>query len=446
MNIALIGFGVENQAVYRYLSKNQAVSLTICDQNPNLVLPEGSKSQLGANYLENIDTFDLIVRSVGIHPSVITNVSKEAAKKLTTAVNMFFQANHTPVIGVTGTKGKGTTSTLIHKILEAAGKKSVLAGNIGVPMLDVLDQAQTMDFVVLELSSFQLYDATYSPHIAVCLMVVPEHLNWHSNMEDYIQAKAHIFKYQKSDDVAVYNAFNTVSDQLARLSPAQKKLSYAVPGIDEHVLAICKVYVEGNTLYCDKQPVCQLDQIALPGRHNLENISAAIAATWDLIGGNVEVIRTVLASFKGLPYRLEHIKDLEGVQYYNDSFATTPEATIAALQALKAPKILIAGGRSKGVSLEPLANAIVGSNVKTVLCIGEEGRNIAVLLQTRGFTNFITEGLQTMPMIIEKAHRLAEQGDIVLLSAGLASFDMFKDYKDRGDQFNAAVQSLVAPV
>lgn len=441
MKVALVGFGVENQSVYRYYQKS-GISPTICDHNPDTKVPEGAMAILGDTYLDTINDFDIVVRSVGIHPSVITSQHPEVESKITTAVNLFFESCRTPIIGVTGTKGKGTTSTLIHKILEAAGKKALIAGNIGIPMLDVLDESTTADYVVLELSSFQLYDIKQSPHIALCLMVVPEHLNWHSDMQDYMKAKSNIFRYQNSDDVAIFNVLNAASAEIARPSAASTKLTYAVPGADEHVLSLCTTYVEGDTIFCRKQPIMKTSEVKLLGRHNLENICAAITATWDITGQNIAAIRQVAQTFAGLPFRLEPIRTLNGVTYFNDSFATTPETTIAALRAVSAPKVLIVGGSDKGIPFDDLANEITGQHVKTVLAIGQQGPIIAKLLQSRGYNNFIIEGLENMTKIVQKAQQIAEPGDAVLLSTACASFGMFKDYKDRGEQFNQAVQAL----
>ncbi len=441
MRVALVGFGVENQAVYRHFIK-RGVSPTVCDQNPDIELPESAQGQLGPEYLQNLDNFDMIVRSVGVHPSVILDKNPASGPKITTAVNLFFQACKTPIIGVTGTKGKGTASTLIHKFLEAGGKKSVLAGNIGTPMLDVLEAAAGADFVVLELSSFQLYDLRYSPARAVCLMVVPEHLNWHSDFDDYKRAKTNLFRYQNSDGVAIFNTLDQASRDIAAVSPATTKLTYAVPKPDEHLLALCTTFVDGDTIYCGKQPVLKINEVKLPGRHNLENICAAIAATWDLIDSNAEAVRQVVTTFGGLEFRLQTIRELGGVTYVNDSFSTTPETAIAAINAFDQPKIVILGGSDKGIPFDELANAVVGGNVKSVLAIGDQGPVIAKLLQTRGYNNFVLAGLDSMPDIVQKAQKLAGPGDVVLLSTGCASFGMFKDYKDRGNQFNQAVLAL----
>lgn len=441
MNVALVGFGIENQAAYRYWAAKGA-NITVCDQNSNTELPDNAQGQLGDGYLDNLDRFDVIVRTVGMHPRIILDKNPTVATKLTTAVNIFFEECRKPIIGVTGTKGKGTTSTLIHRILEAGGKKSVLAGNIGTPMLDMLAEAQSAEYVVLELSSFQLYDLKYSPAIAVCLMVVPEHLNWHSNFEDYKHAKSNLFRYQNSDDVAIFNALSPASHDIAAASPSSHKLTYAVAPAGQVAPPLCTVYVKEDAIFHHQQVAIGIADVALPGWHNLENICAAIAATWHLIGGNTEVIRSVTTTFSGLEFRLQFIRELNGVKYYNDSFSTTPETAIAALRSFVQPKVIILGGADKGTPFDELAAEVIKSNIKHVLAIGDTGQVIATLLHKQGFSNVTTTGLDTMPAIVKKAHEIAEPGDIVLLSTGCASFGMFKDYKDRGQQFNQAVNNL----
>lgn len=442
MNIALIGFGVENQAVYRYWTARGRTP-TICDQNPGIVVPEGALSQLGENYLDNLDRFDIIIRTVGMHPKVILEKNPNVESKITTAVNIFFEECQTPIIGVTGTKGKGTTSTLIHKILEAAGKKALLAGNIGVPMLDILDQTSSYEYVVLELSSFQLYDLKQSPQRAVCLMVVPEHLNWHAGFEDYKHAKSNLFRYQNSDNVAIYNALSQASKDIAAASMATSKFTYAVPGESEDFTPLYTSYVLNDTIYYHNQPIMRVNEVKLLGRHNLENVCAAITATWDLIGEDPRPIVSVVSTFTGLEYRLQPIRELNGVSYINDSFSTTPETAIAALKSFAQPKIVILGGSDKGATFEELANTVISSNVKHVLAIGERGPTIAQALRNRDFVAITETGSEPMSGIVARAKELAAPGDVVLLSTACASFDMFKDYKDRGKQFTDSVQALV---
>ena len=436
MDIALVGFGIENQATLEYLSAKGNI-VTIHDINQELDIPNHTNAVLGPDYLDNLDRYDLIVRTSGMHPQEILDKNPQIKDKLTSAINIFFENCTTPIIGITGTKGKGTTSTLVHKILQASGKKSILVGNIGIPALSMVEQANSVDYVVMELSSFQLYDLKYSPKIATCLMVVPEHLNWHGDFDDYIQAKSNLFLGQQPDDTAVYNIDNEFSRKIASVSQANNKLSY---GAKEQKST---VYIRGDDIVFENQVICQASEVKLLGRHNLENICAAIAVTWPIIN-NKQAIRSVVSSFSGLPYRLEFVREVNNVKYYNDSFSTTPETAIAAIKAFATPKIVILGGSYKGVEFDKLAEEVIKNNVKHVLAIGETGPNIANLLQKRGFNDISLDGLDTMELIVAKAQSLSSSGDIVLLSTGCASFDMFKDYKDRGDLFNQAVQSLTS--
>lgn len=436
MDIALVGFGIENQATLEYLSA-KGNNITIHDINQELDIPNNTNAVLGPDYLDNLDKYDLIVRTSGMHPQEILDKNPQIKDKLTSAINIFFENCTTPIIGITGTKGKGTTSTLVHKILQASGKKSILVGNIGIPALSMVEQANSVDYVVMELSSFQLYDLKYSPKIATCLMVVPEHLNWHGDFDDYIRAKSNLFLRQQPDDTAVYNIDNEFSRKIVSVSQANNKLSY---GVKEQKST---VYIRGDDIVFENQVICQTSEVKLLGRHNLENICAAIAVTWPIIN-NKQAIRSVVSSFSGLPYRLEFVREVNNVKYYNDSFSTTPETAIAAIKAFAAPKIVILGGSYKGVEFDKLADEVINNNVKHVLAIGETGPNIANLLQKRGFNDISLNELDTMELIVAKAQSLSSSGDIVLLSTGCASFDMFKDYKDRGDLFNQAVQSLTS--
>ncbi len=230
MNIAVIGYGVEGQSCYEYFS-SRGHNVTICDKSTEIIVPDGAESQLGDNYLSNLDRFDLIIRSAGINRSVILEQNPNVGPKISTAINQFMQ--HAPtqnIIGITGTKGKGTTSTLITRIIESSGNKAWLGGNIGNSPLDFIDEVEQDDWVVLELSSFQLSDIQYSPHIAVCLMVVPEHLDWHEDLGDYTHAKSNLFKYQEEDDVAIYYVDNATSSQIAHSSRGRLIPYMASPG------------------------------------------------------------------------------------------------------------------------------------------------------------------------------------------------------------------------
>lgn len=439
MKVALVGYAVENQAALRYLQQNGA-DVTICDQNAAIAVPDGVDSRLGAGYLDNMDEFDVIVRTVGMHPDTILAQNPGVEAKITTAVNLFFEQCKIPIIGITGTKGKGTTSTLIARILEAAGKKVLLGGNIGVPMLDLLPQTTEADYVVLELSSFQLIDCKYSPGVAVCLMVAPEHLNWHHDIDEYIGAKQRLFQSQTTDDRAVFNRNSSMSHNIASVSMAQK-VSYEVPGPGAEPSDRSGAYVMDDTIFMDLTPVCKTSEVALLGRHNLENICAAVAAVWEIIQHDTTVIQSVVSSFTGLEHRLQFVREVSGVKYYDDSFGTTPETAIVAIQAFEQPKVVILGGSDKGAEFNQLAHVVAANNVKAVVLIGDTGPKIRQALVTAGYTNII-DGGSTMASIIEAARSQAAPGDVVLLSTGCASFGLFENYKDRGEQFSRAVQAL----
>lgn len=440
MRIAILGFGAQGKSALEYWSKGNEI--TVCDFNENIQVPHGVDKQTGPHYLAGLRRFDLIVRSPAIHPRDIVAANDERIlRRVTTVTEEFFRNCNAKIIGVTGTKGKGTTSTLITEILKAAGKTVHLGGNIGIPPLELLkDNIQEDDYVVLELANYQLIDLHVSPPIAVCLMVVPEHLDWHTDMKEYIAAKQNLFRYQDDEDLAIFNRASDFSGEVASVSPALK-VSFEVPPQGQSPSERNGAYVEGETIYYDDEAVCSVKDVALPGYHNLQNACAAIAATWEVIDGDKQAIANALKSFKGMPYRLELVSVVKGVKYYNDSLGTTPDSTIAAIQAFDQPKILIMGGSDKGVEYTELGKAVAESNVRKVVLIGETGPKIRAALESNGFTDII-EGSKTMPDIVSAAEKVAQPGDVVLLAPACASFDMFKDYKDRGDQFNEAVRSL----
>jgi UDP-N-acetylmuramoylalanine--D-glutamate ligase len=430
MTVAIIGYGLEGQSALHYW-QNRGADVTICDRQTDIVVPQGIKSQLGDGYLHDLNRFDVIMRSAGIMPEVILADNPTIGSKITTVVNEFLRVSPTKnIIGITGTKGKGTTCTLTTQMLEAAGYQVFLGGNIGVSPFDFLDQLTPDSWVVLELSSFQLTDISHGTKIAVCLMVVPEHLNWHADMQDYMQAKSNLFAHQQTSDTAIYFANSPESHTIASHSPGAKITYYAPPG----------AYVENDQIVIDNQHICNVNDLQLLGSHNWQNACAAATAVWQVVQAP-DAIRKVLTTFSGLPHRLEFVRDFDEVSYYDDSFATTPEAAIVALQAIDQPKVIILGGADKGVQFDELAKAVREHNVRHVVAIGATGPVIAAELRAGGFTD-ITEGPATMADIVAAAKAAAKPGDAVLLSTGCASFGIFKDYKDRGNQFKQVVTGL----
>ena len=433
MNVAIIGYATEGKVSADYFA-TQGHTITICDQDESLSIPNKYQTHLGETYLDQLDTFDLIVRSAGIHPYVILRENPDVAAKITTAINEFLAKSPTKnIIGITGTKGKGTTSSLTAAILEASGRKVWLGGNIGRSPLEFIDEVQPDDWVVLELSSFQLYDVKHSPHIAACLMVVPEHLDWHKDIDDYYEAKAQLFDSQKSDDVAIYFADNEVSQKIASHSVGILTPYFEKPG--------ARVCEHGNIEIENSEKICKTDELRLLGKHNWENVCAAITIAWKAGCKDVAKIKAAVTAFQGLPHRLEFVRELDGVRYYEDSFGTTPETAIVAMQAFSEPKIVVLGGSDKGATYENLAATVNSSNVRSAVVIGETGPAIIDALKAVGYERII-EGPTTMPEIVDTCRSMAEGGDVVLLSTGCASFDLFENYKDRGEQFKKAVLAL----
>jgi UDP-N-acetylmuramoylalanine--D-glutamate ligase len=434
MKIAILGFDIEGRASYDYFVSQGGHEITVCDQKTDVEVPNGVESVLGEAYLDNLGRFDLLVRTAGLPPSKIFDKNPGVESKITTHVNEFMGACPTRnIIGVTGTKGKGTTSTMITRMLEADGRNVRLGGNIGVPPLTFLDELDENSWVVLELSSFQLVDMKVSPHIGVCLMVVAEHLNWHPDMANYTAAKTQLFAHQSAEDKAIYYAGNPYSTEIASVSRGVRIPYSQPPG----------AYVEDGDIVIDGQVVCSTEELKLLGKHNWQNACAAVTALWQ-VTQNIDAMRAVLTSFAGLEHRLEQVRELDGVTYYNDSFAATPDAAIAAMEAIEGPKVLIAGGFDRGLPIDHLAKAIAAhaSDLRKLVIIGASSRRLAEELQKTGFDNFIVDDSKDMAAVVSDARTAAQAGDSVVLSPGFASFDMFKNFADRGEQFKQAVNEL----
>lgn len=433
MKIAIIGFDREGRATYDFF-KNKGHEITICDQNAQLKIPQDSTGKLGLNYLDDLDVFDMLVRTPGLHPAKILEKNPNVSDKITSGTNLFFE--HTPtknIIGVTGTKGKGTTSTLITKMLKADGKDAHLLGNIGTPMLTALDNLTKSSWVVLELSNFQLIDLRHSPHIATVLMVVPEHLDWHEDMEEYIAAKQQLFINQSSEDIAIYYAQNEDSLSVADASEGTLIPYFKKPG----------AMVKDNKIIIDTVKICDTADIKLLGKHNWQNVCAAVTTVWQ-VSQNVSAMRDVIMTFTGLPFRIESRGEVNGIRYYNDSFATGPGAAVASIAAVPGKKVLIIGGFDRMLDLSYLAKTIVANanSIRKVVLIGASADRTAEVLRQHDYDNITLCPAKTMAEIVAAATSEAQKGDAVILSPSFASFDMFKNFEDRGRQFNQAVDEL----
>jgi UDP-N-acetylmuramoylalanine--D-glutamate ligase len=456
LKIAILGFGKEGQASYRFLKTTaefRGAEIWILDNDKKIKIPMGTFSQLGDSYLKDLERFNIVIRSPGIrYYAREIQAAKKQGVEITSPTKLFFEyarRRTKNIIGVTGTKGKGTTSTLIVRILKQAGKKVFLAGNIGAPALDFIPKLTKNTWIVLELSSFQLIDCTESPHIAVTLMVTSEHLNWHKDTKDYRAAKSNIVRFQTARDFAVLAHDHSASATYARATKARVFM------FSQKTPVAKGVFVEnGNFYFSDgkrpasaktlrrgkKEKICDTKILQIPGRHNWENAGAAIVVAKILHIPNTVIVKA-LARFTGLEHRLEFVAEKSGVRYYDDSYATTPETTIAAIAAFAAPKILILGGSPKGSDFRGLGKIISGSkNIKAIIGIGVEWSRIKKHIRNPRI-KFI-EGCTNMKAIVGAAKKIAQPGDVVLLSPACASFGMFKNYSDRGDQFKTTVKKL----
>lgn len=432
MKVAIAGYGLEGESNYRYW-KALGADIVIFDENemPARPLPEGVEARLGEGVFRQMHGFDLVVRTAGLAPYKINTDGS-----IWSSTREFFAKCRTPIIGVTGTKGKGTTASLITSILKSAGKKVSLVGNIGQPALDILNEANEADVVVYELSSFQLWDLEVSPQVSVVLMVEPDHLDVHKDFEDYLNAKANIRRWQKQGDPCYYHPTNGYSKQIAESSEWREDAKrYAIA--DDGA-----VYVKDKHFYRGDRPICPVEALQIPGHHNVENACAAISAALHFTDSD-EAVDKGLRAFDGLPHRLKFVREVDQVKYYDDSIATGPGATIAALKSFERPKILILGGSDKGADFSDLKDEIAAQNMRAVITIGQTGPMLTAQLAEKGVKNVIalTEG-PGMDVIVNEAKKAALSGDIVILSPACASFDMFKSYSDRGDQFIAAVNKL----
>lgn len=429
MNIAILGFGVEGESAYRYLrAKHPSATIAVYDNNetPKRQIPQD------VTFIGGVKDFKGINADVAIKTPAIPPWTVEVSGEVTTLTREFIRQCPAPIIGITGTKGKGTTASFIKSILDASGIRAWLVGNIGIGAFDVLNTVNKNDIVVFEMSSFQLWDIDISPHLAVILGIEPEHLDVHKDMEDYVMAKANIAKYQQAEDIVVYKEGNEYSERIAALSKG-KKIPYPSKK---------SAHIKDNYFFYGEQELCSVDAVRLPGLHNKENACAAISAVWPWVK-KAATIQQGLMNFHGLPHRLKYVRTVNGVDFYDDSIGTTPGSTIAAIESFDKPKILILGGLGKGANYNSLVEKIITSNVRHVVLIGREAQKIQDLLSVSGIKNYTNLGSDvSMEQIVFSAHSFAQSGDVVILSPSCASFDMFVNYEDRGDQYIAAVNKL----
>ncbi|HUD44399.1 MAG TPA: UDP-N-acetylmuramoyl-L-alanine--D-glutamate ligase [Patescibacteria group bacterium] len=466
-NIAVLGLGVEGLSTVSFLAEH-GIEVTVLDERENIEVGEIEKVKeikKGKGAFDNIEKFDVIFRSPGISPLRPELVkAKEKGVIISSHTQLFFDLCPCPIIGVTGTKGKGTTSSLIYEMLKKQGFDAYLRGNIGQPPLDILNKLSAHSKVVLELSSFQLIDLKKSPQIAVVLMITQEHLDYHKDVYEYIDAKRNILRFQGDSDYAVINRDYLASNesdvhtngQIFNVSTEIKVENGCFIKDGKVVIKASKVVIPAKAgIQNQKIPdqvrndkiddieIIDTKDILLPGKHNLENVCAAVMAA-TLAGVKQENIVSILKTFKGLVHRLQLVREVNGVKYYDDSFSTTPETAIAAIEAFAQPEILILGGSSKNSDFSDLGKTIrLAKNIKAIIGIGVEWEIIKEEIGLSSTsTILLIEGATNMQQVVLAASKIAQAGDVVLLSPACASFGMFKNYKDRGEQFTREVLNL----
>ncbi len=446
--VAVIGIGVSNTPLIRLLAEH-GVQVTACDKaapalfGNDALLDElralGVRLQMGEHYLDGLDQ-DYIFRSPGIRPDLPAFQQAVArGSRLTSEMEVFFDVCPCHMIAVTGSDGKTTTTTIIARLLEAAGHTVHLGGNIGKPLLAETGRMRPEDYAVLELSSFQLMTMHASPEIAVITNLAPNHLDIHRGMEEYVAAKENIYLWQNEGGRLVLNHDNDYTRSFAPKAKGSVTWFARQTEIDSGV-----TIEDGVITVRGSRPVLPLEDILLPGVHNQENYMAAIAAVDGLVPD--EVIRSFARTFGGVEHRIELVRELDGVRYYNDSIASSPTRTIAGLRSFPEKVILIAGGYDKHLDYAPLGPEIL-AHAKALVLTGATAPKIrAAVEQAPGYTPdelTICDGLD-FAGAVEQARALAQPGDVVILSPASASFDQFKNFMVRGNTFKEIVRSLDA--
>jgi len=451
--ITIIGLAREGIALARHLAPQGAV-ITVSDMKPKDELVDSIEAlspfeinfALGGHPEEILDCDCLFVS-----PGVPWNIPilQEAARRgipLSGESRFFLENCPAPVIGITGSSGKTTTVSLTGEMLKAAGFKTWIGGNIGEPLTPHLDEIEAEDRVVMELSSFQLEIMRSSPEVAVILNITPNHLDRHASMEDYVEAKTNILRFQKSGDVAVLGYDNEVSRELVSLT----KGTVAMFSMKEEVRegAFLRQQQIILRLRGSEQTICHERNVRLRGRHNIENVLAACTIA-GLAGADSHVMSEVVSNFRGVEHRLEFVREVDGVSYYNDSIATSPERTTAALRAFDEPVVLLAGGQDKHLPWHQLAPLILERTRGVVLfgpAAGIIGRALSEAVEKCQIPRDDLPAIERRDSLEEAvimARRLARPGDIVLLSPGGTSFDAFKDFTERGVFFKDLVKALL---
>ena len=442
-NITVIGIGISNLPLIKYLVSLGA-NVTACDrrsaedfgENYTELEKLGVKFNLGDGYLNNLSG-DMIFKTPGMRYDVPELLkAKENGSIVTSEMEVFFEVCPSHIIAVTGSDGKTTTTTLIHKMMTDAGYKTWLGGNIGNPLLTDTDKMKENDWVILELSSFQLHTMRKSPEIAVITNISPNHLDMHKDYKEYIDAKKNIMLYQNEGDTLIVNADNQVTADIG------KSANGAVKYFSRNGMA--DVYLDGNIIKRGIVEILNIKDIKIPGMHNVENYMAAIAAVSGLV--SKDVIVNVAKTFGGVEHRIELVRTLDGVKYYNSSIDSSPNRTINTLRVFPNKVIMIAGGKDKGIPYDEIGPALA-EHVKVLILIGATSDKIqealdAEINKTGNGKDIEVIRATSYEDAVNTARSKAHDGDVVLLSPASTSFDMFRNFEERGNLFKKIVNEL----
>ena len=427
--IAIVGLGVSNLPLLDYLF-DLGCDVTIFDEKKIEVDLSKYNFKVYEDGLANLVGFDIIFRSPGCLPTRVELASEiERGALVTTEAAEVIKLTPAKVIGITGSDGKTTTTTLINLVLEASGYKTFLGGNIGTPLFTKINEMTANDIVVLELSSFQLMDMTVSPEISVITNITPNHLDKHKNMDEYIESKCNI--YSHNPGLLVLNADNKITKELKSTREiryfSKEKKTNGFYTLDDKIYFQDKVILEGKDLH-------------IRGRHNYENICACLSATYDLI--DMDKAIKAIKEFRGVEHRLEFVREINNVKWYNDSVSSSPTRTMAGLSSFDEDIVLIAGGYDKNLDYTPLAKPILNKVSKLILFGATSDKIFEAVMKKKQNEKIEIYQEKTLDDVINRAKEVATNGEIVLFSPASASFDMFKNFADRGNQFKEIVNKL----
>lgn len=446
--IAIIGLGVSNIPLIDYLHDFQA-KITVFDKRNEEKIDKGVLEKIenykisknfGENYLSNLKDFDIIFKSPSCRPD-LPEIEAEVKRGaiLTSEIEKVLELAPCKIIAVTGSDGKTTTTSLIYEIVKQK-YKAYLGGNIGIPLFTKIKEMQPENVVVLELSSFQLMTMKKSPDIAVVTNVTPNHLDIHKSYEEYIEAKKNIFLNQNEDNTLVLNYDNEITKNFAKTAKSKVIFFSSKEKIENGVIyddGIIKISEDGL-----RRHLLKLKDTHLRGTHNAENICAAVAATKGLV--QIEDQINAIKGFEGVPHRIEFVREINGSKWYNDSIASSPTRTIAGLNSFDEEIVLIAGGYDKHLDYEPIAKPIL-DKVKTLILLGQtSGKILNAVKEKQGELGIKIDifKVDTLEEAVEKAKMEAKPSQVVLFSPASASFDMFKNFEERGNKFKELVKNL----